>query len=71
MIEQLIQLLNGFPVFNAIANVVLLYLAWQIYWEVQKTNGRLIKLETWQHVHEKADDDRHREIGQRFDDFSR
>lgn len=71
MIEQLIQLLNGFPVFNTIANIVLLYLAWQIYGEVRKTNGRLIKLETWQNIHEKADDDRHREISQRLDALSR
>ena len=62
MIDVLFQLLNGFPVFNTIANLVLLYFTMLIYGEVRKTNGRLIRLETWQDLHERQDNERHQEM---------
>ena len=62
MIDVIFQLLNGFPVLNTIANLVLLYFTMLIYGEVRKTNGRLIRLETWQDLHERQDNERHQEM---------
>ncbi|MEK9955125.1 MAG: hypothetical protein VW577_06925, partial [Pelagibacteraceae bacterium] len=58
----LIQLLSGMPLLNALVNIALLYLAWSIYGEVRNTNGRLIRLETWQPLHEAQDEERHQGV---------
>ncbi len=60
--ESLVQILTGIPLLNALVNIALLYLAWSIYGEVRNTNGRLIRLETWQTMHEAQDGERHQGI---------
>ena len=62
--DALIQLLSGVPLFNTLVNIALLYLAWSIYGEVRNTNGRLIRLETWQTMHEAQDVERHHGINE-------
>ena len=62
MVEELIRLFGALPLLNSILSVCLLYLGNTILKEVRRTNGRLVKLETWQNYHEVADNDRFDDI---------
>lgn len=53
-IGHYLDLIERFPAVNAVANVILIVLASKIYGEVKRTNDRLLKLETWQVLHESA-----------------
>lgn len=60
--DTIIHLFEEMPKFAILLNAVSLYLAVAIYSEVRKTNGRVIRLESWKDAHDKQDDERHQEI---------
>jgi hypothetical protein len=52
-----VEILRELPLFNALINVITVVLIVLIYKQVRQTNGRVIKLEMWAELHERADRD--------------
>lgn len=61
LIPWLVQLMRD-PAVSSFVTVLNLLVLVNVYQEVRRTNGRLIRLEAWKDSHEKQDEDRHKEV---------